>query len=614
MDFQEKLSRVPASPGIYIMKGPRERIIYVGKAKNLRNRLRSYFQKSPSLDSRKAKMMEDIREFDYIITENELEALALEANFIKRFKPRFNVILRDDKNYPYLKLSINEEWPRLEVVRKTEKDGALYFGPYIPSGAMREMVRFIRRHFPVRTCSYNLNKPFRPCVQYQMGRCLAPCSSSLRSEADRDTYLEIVKEIRAFLEGEKRELTDLLREQMQRFSDEQRYEEAATVRDRLKALQRAWESQRVIAPELGEVDVIGLYRELDEASFYMLFIRRGMVVGQKDFFLKKVGEVEDKELVPAFLEQFYSKEMLIPARIIVPYRAHYSIQKKWLSKKHGSPVRIGYAQGDLEGKVLKMADENALYSFSKHKNRKVDVTLQEIKNMLHLDSVPQRIGAVDVSNISGAEAVGAVVVFEDGRFVRDNYRRFKIKGVEGIDDFAMIGEVVERYLKNIAKDKEKVPQLILIDGGRGQLTYAEKAVKGFDLPVEIAAIAKARNSKQNENVKKGDAPASLDRIFIPGRVTPIPLEPFLPSSHLLQKIRDEVHRFAIDYHKKLRTKRTLRSPLENIKGIGKTRRLVLLKHFGSVDAVRQASVDELSVLKGMNRKVAEELKSALKDN
>jgi excinuclease ABC subunit C len=559
-------------------------------------------------------MMEDIREFDYIITENELEALALEANFIKRFKPRFNVILRDDKNYPYLKLSINEEWPRLEVVRKTEKDGALYFGPYIPSGAMREMVRFIRRHFPVRTCSYNLNKPFRPCVQYQMGRCLAPCSSSLRSEADRDTYLEIVKEIRAFLEGEKRELTDLLREQMQRFSDEQRYEEAATVRDRLKALQRAWESQRVIAPELGEVDVIGLYRELDEASFYMLFIRRGMVVGQKDFFLKKVGEVEDKELVPAFLEQFYSKEMLIPARIIVPYRAHYSIQKKWLSKKHGSPVRIGYAQGDLEGKVLKMADENALYSFSKHKNRKVDVTLQEIKNMLHLDSVPQRIGAVDVSNISGAEAVGAVVVFEDGRFVRDNYRRFKIKGVEGIDDFAMIGEVVERYLKNIAKDKEKVPQLILIDGGRGQLTYAEKAVKGFDLPVEIAAIAKARNSKQNENVKKGDAPASLDRIFIPGRVTPIPLEPFLPSSHLLQKIRDEVHRFAIDYHKKLRTKRTLRSPLENIKGIGKTRRLVLLKHFGSVDAVRQASVDELSVLKGMNRKVAEELKSALKDN
>jgi excinuclease ABC subunit C len=609
MSIKEKLSRVPASPGIYIMKGPRERVIYVGKAKNLRNRLRSYFQKSSSLDSRKAKMMEDIREFDYIITENELEALALEANFIKRFKPRFNVILRDDKNYPYLKLSINEEWPRLEVVRKTEKDGALYFGPYIPSGAMREMVRFIRRHFPVRTCNYNLNKPFRPCVQYQMGRCLAPCSSSLRSEADRDTYLEIVKEIRAFLEGEKRELTDLLRQHMQRFSDEQRYEEAATVRDRLKALQRAWESQRVIAPELGEVDVIGLYRELDEASFYMLCIRRGMVVGQKDFFLKKVGEVEDKELVPAFLEQFYSKEILIPARIIVPYRSNYSIQKKWLSKKQGSPVKIGHAQGDLERKVLKMADENALYSFSKHKNRKVDVTLQEIKNMLHLDSVPQRIGAVDVSNISGAEAVGAVVVFEDGRFVRDDYRRFKIKGVEGIDDFAMIGEVVARYLKNIAKDKEKVPQLILIDGGRGQLTYAEKAVKGFDLPVEIAAIAKARNSKHNG--KKGDAPASLDRIFIPGRVTPIPLEPFLPSSHLLQKIRDEVHRFAIDYHKKLRTKRMLRSPLENIKGIGKTRRLVLLKHFGSVDAVRQASVDELSALKGMNRKAAEELKKAL---
>ncbi|HDH53021.1 MAG TPA: excinuclease ABC subunit C, partial [Nitrospirae bacterium] len=344
MDIKKKLHQAPSSPGIYMMKGAGERVIYVGKAGNLRNRLRSYFRSSASLDERKLKMVKEVRDFEYVVTENELEALVLEANFIKRVKPRYNIILRDDKNYPYLKLTVNEEWPGLEVVRKIEKDGALYFGPYVPSGTMREMLKFIRRNFPIRRCRYNLAKPFRPCVQHQMGRCLAPCAQSLRTESDRERYLETVSEVRSFIQGEKKGLLSSLRNRMQKFSDELQFEEAAGIRDRLRALEKAWESQRVIAPELGDMDVIGLYRENREASIFMLFIRNGIVIGQKDFFLKKLGDMENRELIAGFIEQFYSKEMLLPPRIILPLKTRLKTEKQWLSQKRGSAVKITAAR------------------------------------------------------------------------------------------------------------------------------------------------------------------------------------------------------------------------------------------------------------------------------
>jgi excinuclease ABC subunit C len=608
MNIQKKLQQVPAAPGIYIMKSTRERVIYVGKAKNLRERLKSYFQRSASLDTRKAKMVTEVKDFEYIVTDNELEALVLEANFIKRVKPRYNIILRDDKNYPYLKLTINEEWPRLEVVRKIEKDGALYFGPYVPAGAMWEMLRFIRRTFPIRVCRYNLEKPFRPCVQYQMGRCLAPCSESFRSQADRDKYWEIVHEVKSFIQGEQKELLKSLESRMQRLSNELKFEEAAKIRDRLKALERVWESQRVISPELGDIDVIGLYRENNEASIFMLFIRNGMVIGQKDFFLKRLGDMSSQELIASFIEQFYSKEMLLPPRIILPVKANLTTQKQWLSKKRGESVELVFAKGDLELKVLKMANDNALYSLNKHKEVRVDDTLLKIKDILNLNTVPKRIGAVDVSNISGSEAVGAFIVYEDGKFIKDDYRLFKIKTAEGIDDFAMIGEVVGRYLRNMLDDRERLPDLILIDGGKGQLQSALNAMRQFDLSVEMAAIAKIRNeiSPGTSRVR-----VEFDRVYLPDRKEPVYLDPFMPSTHLLQQIRDEVHRFAISYHKKLRAKRTLESPLEKIKGIGKKRRLLLLKHFGSIDVIKNASVDEIASLKGMNKKVAEDLKKSL---
>jgi excinuclease ABC subunit C len=609
MEIRDKVRRTPTSPGIYIMKNDREKPLYVGKAKNLRNRLSSYFRKSASLDDRIAAMVREVADFDYVVTKNELEALALEANFIKRLKPRYNVVLRDDKNYPYIKLTVQEEWPRLEVVRRISRDGALYFGPYIPAGAMWEMLDFIRRRFPIRACRYNLSRTFRPCVQYQMGRCPAPCSTDHRSEKDHIRYMETVKEVERFIKGEKRELLEGLRRRMKRMSDEMRYEEAAAIRDRITAIEKAWRSQRVIAPELGDLDVIGLFREGEDATFFMLFIRNGLVLGQKDFFLKKVGGIDDAEMLASFIEQFYSKEFIIPPRVIVPFRANLSTQRIWLGKRRGGRVKLSPPSGDMESKLLQMAIENAGFAHHKHKNVRIDPLLVKIKETLELDIVPERIGALDISNISGAESVGAVVIFEGGRFVKDDYRLFKIKSVGGIDDFAMVGEVTERFCRNIMEGKALSPDLLLIDGGPGQLDAALRAMDSTGVRLNTAAIAKARSRRAGG--QEGGVNQGLERIYLVGRRSPVYLVPGDPATHLLQRIRDEVHRVAIGYHKKLRKKRILESPLERVRGIGKKRRLILLKHFNSIDAIRKATVDEIASLSGMNRKVAEALKGEL---
>ena len=482
------------------MKGAKERVLYVGKAVNLRSRLRSYFQNSASLDARKSKMVNSVRDFEYVVTKNELEALVLEANFIKRLKPPYNIILRDDKNYPYLRLTVNEEWPRLDVVRRIGKDGALYFGPYVPSGPMREMLRFIRRNFPVRMCRYDLKKSFRPCVQFQMKKCLAPCSKDLRTKKDRARYLEVVDEVRSFIQGEQKELLNSLDARMSKLSGEERYEEAAIIRDKLRALKRAWESQRVIAPELGDLDVIGLYREKSEASVFILFIRNGMVIGQKDFFLKRLSDIGDEEIVTSFMEQFYSKDMLLPPAILLPLKASIATQKKWLSERKGSSVKIVFPRAGQRAKVLKLANDNAFYAFNKHKETRVDDALLQIKELLDLRTIPKRTAAIDISNISGSEAVGALVMFEDGKFIKDDYRRFKIKTVEGANDFAMIGEVVGRYLKKMSDEGGELPDLFLIDGGRGQLDFALNAMRPFDLDIDVAGIAKAKSDIDRKSV------------------------------------------------------------------------------------------------------------------
>jgi excinuclease ABC subunit C len=621
METEERLHRVPSSPGIYIMKTAKEKALYVGKAKNLRKRLRSYFRSPSSLDARISRMVDEMSDFDYIVTRNELEALVLEANYIKRLKPKYNIILRDDKNYPFLKLSVNEQWPRLEVVRKTEDNGSLYFGPYVPSGTLREILRFIRKNFLLRSCRYNLDKPMRPCVQYQMKRCLAPCSALYRRRSHQEVYNETVREVTLFLQGEKRELLSYLRDQMKHLSDNLKFEEAAQIRDRLMMIQKAWESQRVITPDLGNMDVIGLYRSKDCASIYILFLRNGMVVGQKDFFLKNTGEIETGELITSFLEQFYAKDMPLPPRIIIPVKTELTALRQWLNDRLGKPVRMSPARGKDEKKIFAMAEENAYYSFSRHRDVKTDETVLAVRDVLKLKTVPIRICAIDISNISGAEPTGALVVWEDGRFIKDEYRIFTIRTVKGANDFAMIGEVVGRYFRKITEEvkpeqmsrrhPDHLPDLLLIDGGKGQLMSAIASIKPFELHIEIAAIAKAKGTEKRTASSVRNDGKLPDRVFLPGKRESIRLEPAQPSTHLLQRIRNEAHRFAIRHHKGLRSRRTLASPLEQVRGIGKRRRLLLLRHYGSISSIKNASLDELASLKGMNRKVAEDLKRSL---
>lgn len=581
-----ELSKVPRKPGVYIFKGVKEKVLYVGKAKNLRNRLRSYFQDSASLDPRKAAMVRMVKDFSFIATDNELEALILEANLIKQYKPKFNIILRDDKNYPYIMLTVTEQWPRIEVVRRIKKDGNLYFGPYVPSQAMWEALAFIRRNFLIRTCRYSLDKPMRPCVQYQMKRCSAPCAGLI----SREEYKKIIDDVILFLRGEKKELLHRLEERMQRLSDEMRFEEAAKIRDRVFKLQRAFESQKVVSPELGDIDVIGYCREGDDIAVNVLFVRNGMLIGAKDFFLEKVLTSDNSEMMHSVIELFYAKEIIPPEVILVNVMPDSARSlRAWLKKKKGEILNIEVPADGKKMELLKMANENARLHFGSKKKSTFDETLKILKNRLHLTKVPSSIGAFDVSTIQGSDSVGAFIYWEAEGFKKDMYRHLKIKGVQGVDDYAMMKEIVERVLR---KD-HLVPDVIVIDGGKGQLEIARKVMGDLDIKTDLIAVAK-----------------KPDRAFLINDEI-IDLEDRSRASLLLKKIRDEVHRFAISFHRKLRDKRLMESPLEKIPGIGKKRRLELLRHFGSIDNIRKASVEEIAKSKGFNKKIAEKIKETL---
>jgi excinuclease ABC subunit C len=538
-------------------------------------------------------MIKNVKDFSFIVTDNELEALALEANLIKQFRPKFNVILRDDKNYPYLKLTVQEEWPKLEVVRRIKRDGALYFGPYVPAGSMWETLAFIRRNFQIRGCRYVLDKPMRPCIRHQMGRCPAPCAGKI----SREEYLKLVDEIRLFLKGEKKDLLEELGEKMQQFSEEMRFEDAARIRDRIKALQRAWESQKVVAPELGDMDVIGFNRGEGMVSFAVFFIRNGIMIGSKDLVMKNIGNLSDKELLHTFLSQFYSKEIIPPLEIITPLLPVESKSlEKWLKQRKEETVKISAPRAGKKKELIAMASENARLVVREIRETKIDDLLMEIKKKMGLEKFPEDIGAFDVSTISGNESVGAFVYWKGGEFNKEMYRRLRIKTVQGIDDYAMMEEIVERIIKNIDGN---MPDLIIVDGGKGQLEIVKRVLDKnrtvFPEAPMVIAIAK-----------------DPDRAFIPTSEEPVDLNDGRPSSLLLKKIRDEAHRFAIGYHRKLRAKGLMQSPLERIPGIGKKRRLTLLRHFGSIEAIRNATIDDIKSLKGFHKGIAENLLNALR--
>jgi excinuclease ABC subunit C len=590
--FQE-FSKIPRKPGVYIFKAVKERVLYVGKAKNLRSRMRSYFLDSANLEPRKAAMVRQVRDFSYIVTDNELEALILEANLIKQYKPKFNIILRDDKNYPYIKIKTAEEWPSIEVVRKAKKDGNFYFGPYVPAQAMWEALAFIRRNFLIRTCGYSLDKPMRPCVQHQMKRCSAPCAGLVSKEE----YRKIIDEVMLFLKGEKRELLKNLEDRMHALSEEMRFEDAAKIRDRIFKLQRAFESQKVVSPELGDIDVIGYYIQKTEDGFTrfnvainVLFIRNGILIGAKDFFIDNIIASNEAEMLHSFIELFYSKEIIPPAVILVNVMpAEIRPLKAWLKKKKEESVNIEVPADGKKMELLHMANENARLHFGTKKKSTFDEILEILKDRLHLAKVPLSIGAFDVSTIQGSESVGAFIYWENGAFKNDKYRHLKIKSVAGVDDYAMMHEIVERVLVR----EHLMPDLVVIDGGKGQLEVARKVMEDLHINTDLIAVAK-----------------KPDRAFILNDEI-IDLEDKSKESLLLKKIRDEVHRFAITFHRKLRDKRLMESQLEKIPGIGKKRRLELLRHFGSIDNIRNASAEEIAAIKGFNSKIAKKVKETL---
>ena len=600
----EKLKSLPDHPGVYLMKDKRGMVIYVGKAHSLRDRVRSYFHKGASLSHRIESMTQHVADIEWMVTGSDLEALILENNLIKKHKPRYNVILRDDKNYPFLRLAVEDKFPRITVVRRIKHDGALYFGPYVPVNAMRETLKVIKRVFPLATCKIDLNRSYeRPCIEYEIGRCVGPCVWAVSEEG----YKRVVRDVRLFLEGKDKELLRAMKARMNEDAGRLNFEEAAKIRDRIFGIEKVIERQRIVSAETKDMDVIGLAREGNSVDLQILFFRGGMLIGRKDIFYETEGDITDEEILVSFIEQFYSRDVIIPSEIILQAEiTDVELVEKWLSGRKNSKVKLSVPKRGKKLGMLRLTIENAEEAIKGHgkKMEEKDKEVKELQQMFDLPVIPDKIEAFDISNIFGAGAVGSVVVWSGGKFRKDEYRHYKIKTVAGIDDFAMMQEVVRRRYSKVPDEEtdegSELPDLIIIDGGKGQLNASIEALEGVGIKdIGIVGLAKAREDK-------------LDRIFLPGRSEAMELDMLSPAPHLLQRIRDEAHRFAISYHRKLRGKEAMLSGLDNIKGIGRGRKLALLKYFGSMEALRVATVEELMKAPKMTKIAADVLCQAFR--
>ena len=594
--LQSKLAHLPSSPGVYLFKNEHGDIIYIGKAAVLADRVRSYFQKGADHNPKTSLLVSHITDVETMVTRSELEALILESNLVKRHKPRFNIVLRDDKQYPYVRLPIKDDFPRLSIVRRVQKDGALYYGPYTPANALRETLKVIKHVFPLATCTIDIDGTAdRACIEFEIKRCMAPCTGN----QSKEEYHQIVKQVRQFLEGRDRELLDDLRARMEAAAEQEEFEEAARLRDRLFKIERMLEKQRITQTSATDQDVIGLARQGSAVDLQILFVRGGLLIGRKDFFWPQSAEVSDEELVHSAIEQFYNKDGQPPREVLVPIDLEdATLIQQWLSDKRGESVRVRSPERGAKHQLVLLAEENAAAAVADHlRDEELDRQAgEELKRWLRLERAPRRIEGFDISNTMGDQSVASMVVWEDGQMKKADYRRFKIRTVTGANDFASMKEVVTRRYgreENLAQ-----PDLILIDGGLGQLAAALEGLKEVGQQgVPILGLAKARGDKE-------------ERVFLAGRKNPIVLKPQSPSTHLLQRIRDEAHRFAITFHRKLRGKSLVGSRLDQVIGIGEIRRNQLLEKFGSLDKLSSAS-DEALREAGLNAKTVVDLRRAL---
>ncbi len=637
--IQSVLNSLPHKPGIYLMKDAQGTILYVGKAISLYNRVRSYFQESSVLGPKNRSMVAKVEDIEFLVVKNEVEALVLESNYIKQYRPKYNVLLRDDKSYPYIKVSLTEDFPRVYRVRSFQRDGNRYFGPYTNSGAVDSTLDLLNKLFAFRTCRYdasawapprNGEPPSgwkqkllpRPCTQYYIHRCIAPCVAY----ATREEYDTVIQQVILFLEGKHDEVVKTLQEQMQTAAENLNFEEAARIRDRIKAVERILEKQRIIHTEgQDDQDVIALASSEDETSALVFFFRNGKLVGREFFILQGTRDSSSGEVMSSFIQQFYESSPHVPAEVIVEAEPDDKVVvQSWLKEKRGGAVSISVPKRGEKVRLIEMVKQNAQEVLEQQRikwltdSQKTQLALEELQEALNLAAPPQRIECYDISNTQGTNSVGAMVVFEAGRPKSSEYRRFKIKTVEGPNDFASHQEMLRRRFRRQSSNNSEsdgpleenegentlqmeqevplqhewaIPDLIIIDGGKGQLSAAMEVLQELHIDIPTVGLA-----KENEE------------IFIPGSPDPIILPRSSQGLYMVQRIRDEAHRFGITYHRKLRSDRTFKSVLDEIPGIGPKRKQALMKHYGSVRAISAASIDDLAALNGMTRDAAEKVK------
>ena len=583
MSVADKLEQLPARPGVYLFKGADGAILYVGKARVLRDRVRSYFQASRPTEAHKTRMVEEIADLDLVVTDSEMEALALENNLIKRHKPPYNLRLRDDKNHPYLKLTLAEEYPRLYVVRRPAEDGNAYGGPYIPASLGRKTAGLVRKLFGIRSCKEALDgrRP-RPCLQYQIKRCAAPCVAELCS---LDRYRRSCEDARLFLEGRTEEVVRCLSGQMEEAAGGERFEEAASLRDQVRALLRMEAPQKITTTEIEERDLFAAHAEGERAAVQVFSVRDGKVVAREGFLLDRLTEPET--VLASTLQQFYASGRYVPREVLVPEEIpERELLEQWLAARRGTAVRIHVPQRGEKWRLLDLLVRNARLAFDlewRHPRKQSQEILRALRDLLDLEVEPQRIECFDISNIQGSDVVASMVAFEGGLPKKADYRKFRVKGVSGApDDFASMREVVGRRYKRLLEESRELPDLVLIDGGKGQLGAATEALEELGLGDQpVASLAKRE-----------------ELIFVRGRDAPIALPRSSPVLQLVQRVRDEAHRFAVGFHRQARSRRTIRSELDDISGIGPAKRRQLLSVFGSVRGVRGATEAELSAAVG----------------
>ena len=598
-----KVDALPTEPGIYLMKDNRAEVIYVGKAKDLRARVRSYFQQAGDDDRLITREIADVADVDVVVAGSEKEALILETNFIKQFRPRYNVLFRDDKSFVSIKIPLGEPWPRPIVTRKLDDGRALYFGPYAGARAARQTLRVLQDVFPLRKCSIRqCREAKRPCIYGEMGKCLAPCCA----EVSEEQYKRLIEQVTMFLRAKSDDLVVQLREQMREASDEQDYERAARLRDRIQAIETTLEKQRV-GSSAGDVDrdIFGLAATDRSVWTAVLFVRNGNVQDVASYkFNPKLAEPES--IFGSFLNQFYTATRFIPDEVLLPVESDdAALLQEWLSEKKGRKVTVTCPKRGVKRRLVELADRNAREAerISTSSEEKRLREMESLRELLGLSELPRNIECFDISTLGGREAVGSMVVFREGEPDKSSYRRYRIKNVEGQDDFAMMREVVERRCRRAAEaasgDREHgLPELIVVDGGRGQLSAAGQALAELGLEAcEIVALAKART--------RGGEKLSGERVFVPGRREPIVLPEHSYGYRLITRLRDEAHRFAIAYHRTLRRKAAARSPLTEIPGVGPKIAERLMDHFGTLDKIRGASVDELQAVRGISERLAQ---------